>query len=79
MQHVVVVVPVNAHVDKTQDITEKRGYQRRQVPHMVAVRRLQLQNMIVMMIAITPSLNASSRPLLIYAPRPHPSSFLVTA
>src|ERR1035437_5150198 len=44
MQHVVMVVPVDANIDETQHITEKNRNQRCQCIEVLAMWHLQLQN-----------------------------------
>ena len=44
MQHVVVVVPVDAQVDEAQHVAQEHRQQRAQVGEIVAVRHLQLQH-----------------------------------
>jgi hypothetical protein len=58
------IVLVDAHINEAQDIAQERRYKRHQLFQAVAVRDLHLQDL-VMMIAITPSLNASKRPFAI--------------
>src|SRR5439155_26713475 len=60
MQEMMMIVPVNRDVDKTHDIADENRGRRRQVVKAGAVRH-NSSTMIVMMMAMTPSLNASSR------------------
>ena len=61
LKHVVMVIPINTHVDKTQHIAHKYGKQRSKVSQLVSVGDFQLQTIMVMMMASTPSLKASKR------------------
>ena len=62
VQHVVVVVPVDADVDEAEHVAQEHRQQRSQRGGVAAVRHLQPSTMMVMMMAITPSLKASSPP-----------------
>src|SRR5712691_3438929 len=44
MQHVMVIVPVDADIDETEDITEKHREQRSQIYQAAAMRCLHLQH-----------------------------------
>ena len=67
MQQVVVVVPVDADVDEAEHVAEETGTDRPSAATVAPVRNFISSTMIVMMMAITPSLNASMRPLPISA------------
>jgi hypothetical protein len=64
VQHVVVVVPVDPEIDEAEDVRENAGSVPRSAAKSVACGGLSSSTMIVMRIAITPSLNASSLVLL---------------
>ena len=65
VQHVVVIVPVDAEVDEAQHVAQEHRQQSAAARASPRRAALSSSTMIVMMIAITPSLNASSRPLVI--------------
>jgi hypothetical protein len=54
------IVSVNADVDEAERVARKRRPQRNERPDVFSVRNFQLQRMMVMTIAETPSLTASS-------------------
>lgn len=60
VQQVRVIVPVDAHINATEHIAHEDGPSANRALKW-PVRHLQFQNMIVMMMAVTPSLKASSR------------------
>src|ERR1700756_1673196 len=66
VQHVMMIVPVDAHINETQDIAEERvGTSGTKSSRRSPCGTFISKTMIVMMIAITPSLNASKRPFVI--------------
>jgi hypothetical protein len=75
LKQVMMVVPVDAHVQKTQCIAEKYGYERAQGFEVGSWGALSSSTMIVMMIAMTPSLNASRRDFPISLPSGTGQSF----
>jgi hypothetical protein len=63
VQHVMVVVPENSHVDEAQHVGRKHWRAFRHRGEIGTVRDLHLQHHDGVMMAMTPSLKASSRPL----------------
>ena len=64
LQHVVVIVPIDADIDKAQLVAEEDRQEWLQGVEGLPVRDFMSKTMMVMMMAITPSLNASIRFLL---------------
>jgi hypothetical protein len=60
---ILVLILIYSHVDEAEHVAAEDGGERQLHVESVAARRLQLEHMMVMMIAMTPSLNASSLPL----------------
>src|SRR4051794_37202693 len=63
VQQVVVVVPVDADEGEAEQVAQEHGDQRRSAARSAPGGTLSSSTMMVMMMAITPSLNASRRPL----------------
>jgi hypothetical protein len=61
MEHVVVIVPVDANVEETQDVTRKHRQEWPERRQVAPRGTFSSSTMIVMMMASTPSLKASSR------------------
>lgn len=68
VHQVMVVVPVNAHVQKAEQVSQENGDQRFEVVQRRASGMCSSSTMIVMIMAITPSLKASSRLVVILCP-----------
>src|SRR5215472_13163850 len=72
LEQMVVVVPVDADEHEAQHVAQEHRGHRAQRIQAVSGRRLSSSTMMVMMMAMTPSLNASSLPLpipgLVYGP-----------
>ena len=60
VQHVVVVVPIDADVDETEHVADEDGQQRQQSLKAAPCGTFSSSTMMVMMMAMTPSLKASS-------------------
>ena len=71
LQQMVMIAPVDAKNNKTQDVARNTGATGRSAAKLASCGSLNSSTMIVMMIAITPSLNASQTAF------PHTNSFLI--